>query len=618
MLDLDENKALSDIFKEEDFETEEEFSSDEELDSALSEIAGLKETLSGVKTEQYPHTKSFARTEMRPKDMFSPAEVYSQPQMGADVLYGIKDELSSIRSSIATVSKGSNGESLRQSFIRMENAFNKLSSDVSKISNGSSNDAFTTSVIHQLVKIKKLIGSDNFAEVQLNNELNELYLLEQKATRYVENEGISFERKFAAVDDLVQRLREAYNYDVDPLVAKANALLVRISGKPLTKESLTALEAYANKGKDVLLTVARVKEIETYLTMSEKALLTTAEKAYDMLDEISVRKNSLCSDKRKTETDDLVSEYQRVFETLKNETNKESVAFLRTRANSILSELTTLTLGDVYDFGKIEIQKDFKVLKQPANKSIYETINELKSIISSGGVVSVDDGRTGIASDISYIKERLDIMQSDGGAVRINADGTESVAIAGSALTIETLVGQLDRLFDDIKNVADALESNVMDNLAIINDNVNIIKESVDKAVEKAALFAKSSEDVHEIKEIVSLRYNDDATSSDHELLSAIEKQTELINSLLISAEKMNMRMDEMSEEIRVLKSENAEIKSAVKKVFDEVDDNASSFDEIKGVLSELKNEVDDNGAHNTEELDEILGKINEAITSKK
>lgn len=59
MLELDENKSLNGIFKDEDFETEDEFSVEEGLDSALNEIAGLKETLAmGVtKSEPYSPTR---------------------------------------------------------------------------------------------------------------------------------------------------------------------------------------------------------------------------------------------------------------------------------------------------------------------------------------------------------------------------------------------------------------------------------------------------------------------------------------------------------------------------------------------------------------------------------
>ena len=66
MLELDENKPLNGIFKDEDFvETEDDFSVEEELDSALTEIAGLKESLSAtVKSDPVPHTRDcYMRTE---------------------------------------------------------------------------------------------------------------------------------------------------------------------------------------------------------------------------------------------------------------------------------------------------------------------------------------------------------------------------------------------------------------------------------------------------------------------------------------------------------------------------------------------------------------------------
>jgi chromosome segregation ATPase len=250
---------------------------------------------------------------------------------------------------------------------------------------------------------------------------------------------------------------------------------------------------------------------------------------------------------------------------------------------------------------------------------LYETLEELKNIVSSGGVVSADDSRTGIASDVSYIKEKLDIMQSENGGVKGAVQGS-------SALTLELIVGQLDRLFDDIKNVADALEANVMDNLAIINDNVNIIKESVDKVGDKIGAFANSFEEVHEIKQILSLRYEDDATfvggAVKSETSTLLENQNEMLKTLLETARGMQEKMDRMSEDLAQTKQENAKIKQSVEKLFIEVDEGAPAIDSVKEVLSSLnvtvenaEEKIEENAS---EELDSILEKIDDALAQKK
>lgn len=646
MLELDENKpSLNGIFKDEDFDTEDEFSAEEGLDSALNEIAGLKETLvastaAAVKSEPYPHTQGYKQTEVRPTMEYAPQPEYvMQPEyqmqrpapapvvqpsgVTADALYKVKEELMAIRGTVTALAKNSSAkdlEVLKMGLSKAENAFEELKSKVEAMSVQTENDPFVTTVMHQLVKIKKLIGSDNIAEVQLNNELNELYLLEQKATRYVENDNVPFDRKFGAIDDLVQRIREAYNYDVSPLIVKANMLIAKLCEKNLTKESLTALEAYLNRGKETRMPANYVKELDTYLTLAEKAYLTTAEKAAIMLDDIVSRKNAICHKKR-AETEALYAEYVKNCNALQTEKDKDSVTFLRNKTNSILKEITKLTIGDVYTFDKIEIQKDFKVLKQPYNKSIYETITELKSIISSGGVMSADNSGTGIASDISYIKEKLDIIQS-GRASVAGADGskTETAIISGS-LTLESIVGQLDRLFDDIKNVADALEANIMDNLAIINDNVNIIKESVDRAVDRTLAFGDSVGTIQEIKEIVSYRYEDENSSTNASAVaSQLEKQNEIMTAMLENMQKMQARMDEMSTKLEIVQKENAELKKTVEKVFTATEEtHEESFGAIKSVLTELQTNVEtiDGADNEDEDIDSILGRIDEAIADR-
>ena len=628
MLELDENKPLNGIFKDEDFvETEDDFSVEEELDSALTEIAGLKESLSAtVKSDPVPHTRdSYKRTEARSVDYPVQPEYHSQ-RVSNDAIYRLMEEVTAIKGAVSAMAKNSSSadvEALKIGISKAEGAFYDLKNKVENATTkNADNDPFATSVIHQLVKIKKLIGSDNVAEVQLNNELNELYLLEQKATRYVENDNIAFEKKFSAIDDLIQRLKEAYNYDVSPLIVKVNALLQKIATKPLTKESLSALESYLNKSKENGISVDYVKELDSYLTLVEKALLTTAEQALSMLDDIVSRKNAICL-KKKPETENLRQEYVKNCNALQTEKDKDSVTFLRNKTNAILKEITKLNIGDVYAFDKVEIQKDFRVLKQPSNKSIYETILELKNIVASGGILSADDAKTGIASDISYIKEKLDIMQSERAPIVVptpSENGSGAVVTAGM-LTLESVVGQLDRLFDDIKNVVDALEVNVMDNLAIINDNVNIIKESVDKSVERITALEESESEIHEIKEIVSYRYEEDNSSTNSSAIaSQLEKQNELIATMLDGMQKMQQRLDEMNESISSLKSENAELKKTVEKIFESTDENASSFESIKNVIAELKEDVEaieENVSDSDDDLDVILDKIDEAIADK-
>ncbi len=629
MLELDENNSLTDIFKDEDFEAEEEFSVEEELDSALSEIAGLKETLAmTAKSEPAPTIQrdGYARTvEVRNPDYPVPSEFFVPSATQADVMHKLAEELSALKGAVNALTKNSSlldSEGLKIGIARAEDAFIELKNKVEEqsfVKDGDS-DSFVTSVIHQLVKIKKLIGSDNIAEVQLNNELNELYLLEQKATRYVENDNIPYERKFSAIDDLVQRLKEAYNYDISPLVLKVNILIEKISEKPLTKESLSALEGYLNRGKETRLSAEYVKELETYLTLSEKASLTTAEQARAMLDDIVSRKNAICL-KKKSVTEILYSDYIKNCNALQTETDKESVTFLRSKTNAILKEITKLSIGDVYVFDKVDIQKDFKVLKQPANKSIYETITELKSIISSGGIVSVDDSKTGIASDISYIKEKLDIIQATRAQMPVPTDNVQvDASVITGALTLESIVGQLDRLFDDIKNVVDALEVNIMDNLAIINDNVNIIKESVDKSTERISAFVENEGIIHEIKEIVSYRYEDNSSGNSSAVASQLEKQNELMSMLVDNMQNMQLRMDEMSKNLEEVRKENEHLKKTVEKIFETTDDNATSFESVKNVLNELKSdvsEIEENTNNADDELDSILGRIDEAIADK-
>ncbi|MBO5224012.1 MAG: hypothetical protein J6C23_05825 [Clostridia bacterium] len=646
MLELDENKSLNGIFKDEDFETEDEFSVEEGLDSALNEIAGLKETLAmGVtKSEPYSPTRDgYKRTESRTVEYKQPEyvpqheyvkqpeytvqPVQTVPTVSADALLKVKEELAQVKSTLTVLAKNSSSkdiELIKNGLGKAEEAFIELKSKLESAPENTYNDTFVTSVIHQLVKIKKLIGSDNIAEVQLNNELNELYLLEQKATRYVENGNIPYERKFGAIDDLVQRLKEAYNYDVAPLVDKANILIGKLSSQALTKESLTALATYLNQGKETRMSTTYVKELETYLSLAEKASLTTAEKASGMLDDIVSRKNAICHKKR-AETEALHAEYVKNCNALQTETDKDSVTFLRNKTNSILKELTKLSIGDVYVFDKIEIQKDFKVLKQPSNKSIYETVNELKSIISSGGLTSADNSGMGIASDISYIKEKLDIIQS-GKINSVSESGAQQGgAVVSGTLTLESIVGQLDRLFDDVKNVADALEVNVLDNLAIINDNINIIKESVDRAVDRIMTVVNSLETIHEIKEIVSFRYNDENLSANSSAIaSQLEKQNEIMTAMFENMQKMQSRMDEMGANLETVRSENAELKKVVEKVFETTEDTEASFETVKSVISELKGDVEaitENVAQNAEaddnDLDAILDRIDEAIADK-
>lgn len=628
MLEKDVNKVISGIFKDEDFEVDADFGvEDDNLDCALNEILSLKETLVGSKIEPISKRDKQALENSVEKEKNSISEHFSIPEPysiaenftqevkkevptpqpvvekvdASDELNKILEEITCIKNSLAVQSQPQ--EDVVNSIQKIENSFNEVKSSLEFLQSNESN-TFTTTIINQLIKIKKLIGSDNIAEVQLNNELSALYLLEQKASKYIDSDNISFLKKFEVFDEFVQKLKEAYNYDIDPLIAKANELLSKLASKKLTKDALAALETYLNKGQDVLLPQSKVREIENYLSKVERLALTVPERVTSLIDEILSVKSGICVNNYDVNVDEYYKEYLKICETLKETTDKESIVFLRNRATSILSMLTSLSVGDVYPLEKINIKKEFKVLKQPANKSIYETLNELKNIISSGGVVS-NDGKDGISSDISFIKEKLEIIQSENG---------NAVGGVVSALTLESVVGQLDRLFDDIKNVVDALENNVMDNLAIINDNVNIIKESVDKTTDKISALMQKGDEIHEIKEIVSLRYADEDEGDNSEIATLIENQNDMISSLLSAVNLMQEKMDRMSEELELFRKENAEIKKNLETVKVEQED--ESFEEIEEIYPTI-NQID--AQEETEEdIDAIIEKIDDAIAGIK
>ena len=625
MLEKDVNKVISGIFKDEDFEVDADLGvEDDSLDCALNEILTLKETLVGSKIEPIPTKEEVVETPAEKysiNEQFSIPETYSIAQSFAKVekkeeptpqpvvekidtseeLNKILEEITCIKNSLTVQSQPQ--EDVVNSIQRIENSFNEVKSSLEFLQNNESN-SFTTAIINQLVKIKKLIGSDNIAEVQLNNELSALYLLEQKASKYIDSDNISFLKKFEVFDEFVQKLKEAYNYDIDPLIAKANELLSKLASKKLTKDALAALETYLNKGQEVLLPQSKVREIENYLSKVERLALTVPERVTSLIDEILSVKSGICVNNYDVNVDEYYKEYLRICENLKETTDKESIVFLRNRATSILSMLTSLSVGDVYPLEKIDIKKEFKVLKQPANKSIYETLNELKNIISSGGVVS-NDGKDGIASDISFIKEMLDIIQSEKG---------NAVGGVVAALTLDSVVGQLDRLFDDIKNVVDNLENNVMDNLAIINDNVNIIKESVDKTSDKISALMQKGDEIHEIKEIVSLRYADEEGSDNSEIATLIENQNDMISSLLSAVNLMQEKMDRMSEELELYRKENAEIKKNYESVKVEKEDEA--FEEVEEIFPTINQiEVEE---ETEEDIDAIIEKIDDAIAGIK
>lgn len=354
-------------------------------------------------------------------------------------------------------------------------------------------------IIRQLYDLKRLLGSPSVIGEKRNDEILELYNLLAKARSDIRRGG-SIADKFASMDELVAKLKATAEYDVEPVVEGANELIDELMDLPLTGDDADALIAYAGTGEMPAVSAAKRKTVMEYLETAEGIVRDGNVGNMDDLPDIIALKNSIQGSRNEFALESVYSSVLNTNISMMSEKDAIRQKELRAELREKLNSLTALQVRDLVEYPKVKAEKAFRMSRHSGGDGLFDKINELKNYLldnaaarpaAPGAAPEIEEaesaeektehvsfiGADSISNALLDIKtECLNILE------RLDERNAEDSGIVQGAPTLDEIVAQLDRLFDDVKNLLSDAENNIMSSLMVMGEAVAHIAENGDSA----------------------------------------------------------------------------------------------------------------------------------------
>ena len=431
----------------------------------------------------------------------------------------LSDELISIRSQIyksASVGDISTAISAIKSKVNStEDYVVSLNSAVEELSLGTKATAKAepdTEILRQIYEIKNMLGSVSPAAVKRNEEILELYNLLSKVKYEIQNPNATVSDKYATVDALSKRLSETTETDIMPIVDALNCVIDELGTLPLDVDTADDVFEYIQLHDGLNVPNSKKEAIRTYLS-GVSSLIRDGGEGIDDLPDLIATKNTIQGNKNEFECERIYATVLNTNIAILSEKDSSKLKALRAQLKEQITRLTLLQVCDLINYPKVVVTRPYRTARVVEGDGLYGKISEIKNTIldaSMSGVTvatapvePVDSGESEIEDEIASIKKEIyglnSIEEIGQGLTDLKADCLEILArldetqvaggVAVGALTLEETVSQLDRLFDDIKNLASDCENSIMSSLEVIGEAM----ASVNRVIEQNN--ASASED---------------------------------------------------------------------------------------------------------------------------
>lgn len=473
--------------------------------------------------------------------------------------------------------------------IGLNGAIETLSDNEAAAKKDSSDKGFNAELARQFYELKSMIGSPSPLAARRNDEILTLYNMLVKARYDLRSESVSVGDKYASVDALVKKLSETGEYDVQPVVDGVNEIIDELGSLPLDGDTFDSLLEQSRIGGLFAIQPSRSDAVGQYISNVSRLIKDGIPDNMDDLSDIIALKNGVQGGRNEYENERIYSSVLSINIAIMSESDGAKQRALRAQLKTQIKKLTSLEVRDLVTYPPVAVSKQYRQHKLGEGESFFDKLNEIKNYIldanlaQSGGMVS-PTAESGLAAELTNLKNELynlgnidDISRS---VLELKADlalvldkleeHKPSVEVSDDGGVIATLpslteiVAQLDRLFDDVKNVISDSENNVMSSVDVIaealvklsqeeNEKASAAKEDrlkllddvafIRAAVEKGAPVVEPQDNVQEAA--VSSSKNADAELSTR--LDAIERNQQAILEALSTLSTTKRESDEFA-----------------------------------------------------------------------
>lgn len=348
-----------------------------------------------------------------------------------------------------------------------------------------------TELMRHIFDLKRLVGNPSALAEKRNAEIFTLYEMLAALRGDVRSDERTMAEKLTSLGELAARLKEAREYDVAPLVDGFNALAAELMHMPLTSAEYESVMGM-NGSAAPQIAPSRREAVKSYLDSVADVLRDGSVENLDDLPDIIALKNNLQGSRNEFACETIYSEVLNTNIALLGEKDAERRKALEGELMDRVRKLTALEMCDLIDYPVMPAPKPLKPSRR-TDGGLFDKINELKGALLDSPVPPVSAVRSAVPDSEAdaaepgevtevypsgtdaeqwfeeiheYCLEILDRLDEKQGY-----DHAEGAA-AGSP-TLDEIVAQLDRLFEDFKTVAADSENNITSSLEVLGEAVS-------------------------------------------------------------------------------------------------------------------------------------------------
>lgn len=385
-----------------------------------------------------------------------------------------------------------------------------------------------TEILRQFYDIKNLLGNPSPIGERRNDELLDLYNMLASVKNALESKSVSLADKYVEADKLAKKLYETTESDVRPIADGLNSVIRTLGKTPLDRDGVDSVLDYARNGGDAFsVSASRRETVSSYMDSVETFLAGAIGSNLDDLPDIIALKNNIQNNRNEFECENVYSAVLNTNIALLGEKDLTKQKALRKQLKEQLEGLTSLEASDLVDYKPVEINKPYRAHKRGEGEGIFDKLNELKNLIldanlRAGGDAVSQPVSNGIIGEINSLKNEIynlsnidnisqSILDLKSDCLTIldklderNAE-SDDMGVIASVPSLSEIVAQLDRLFDDVKNLVADSENNVLSSLEVIGEAVgNLASVNKENAEEAKTDRKKLMDDVAYIRDVLA------------------------------------------------------------------------------------------------------------------
>lgn len=424
-----------------------------------------------------------------------------------------------------------------------------------------------TEILRQFYDIKNLLGNPSPIGERRNDELLDLYNMLASVKNALESKSVSLADKYVEADKLAKKLYETTESDVRPIADGLNSVIRTLGKTPLDRDGVDSVLDYARNGGDAFsVSASRRETVSSYMDSVETFLSGAIGSNLDDLPDIIALKNNIQNNRNEFECENVYSAVLNTNIALLGEKDLTKQKALRKQLKEQLERLTSLEASDLVDYKPVEINKPYRAHKRGEGEGIFDKLNELKNLILDanlrvGGDAVSQPVSNGIIGEINSLKNEIynlsnidnisqSILDLKSDCLTIldklderNAE-SDDMGVIASVPSLSEIVAQLDRLFDDVKNLVADSENNVLSSLEVIGEAVgNLASVNKENAEEAKTDRKKLMDDVAYIRDVLAERKPTEIVPAvtESDIIAPSENGNDELNAKIASLE-LNQR----------------------------------------------------------------------------